>query len=542
MIKIKDIKWKVTGVELFYGTVIVLACAKMAYALPDTVDLQLYDETAYLQRGIQFHWRVLFTDGALYLMWYKLLSFLVTDTITLYYLNYTLLLCLNPLLIYILLRKMGKPGIICALSSLLFLISAVNMTANPFITRCALAIILGTFILIFSVKDRKNKYLIALFGLSLLVYTRPEYILSLIIFSLVSIIYLLYRYSKSHQRALLWGIVLTLLLNIFIVFVKNPARANRGVVAFGQHYGVHLYNQGKISENPNTHWRKIMKENFHTDRSLIQAFLNNPGEMTNHVLANIIDIPYQAMQHFFPYNLESKLIKKILLVISGLLFILLMILAYRKKKEQPFFHKNHLDENIFYWLSALIIIPLIISVCLIYPREHYLLVLFAILLTAAAKNVPAVPGNWKFKWVQPLIILFVLYWVPWPASGAPGLLPGKIVSIHDKTCTNAGKIRFIRNIKVKSPMVFLGYTGGMEPYIDDFQYVDKQGKNVSFNEFIQREKINMMIVDNGLLKDPRFISDDEFKDFIARIPDNNWLKIKIPGCGGYLAVNEDILD
>ena len=91
-------------------------------------------------------------------------------------------------------------------------------------------------------------------------------------------------------------------------------------------------------------------------------------------------------------------------------------------------------------------------------------------------------------------------------------------------------------------MVFLGYTGGIEPYIDDFQYVDKQGKNVSFNEFIQREKINMMIVDNGLLKDPRFISDDEFKDFIARIPDNNWLKIKIPGCGGYLAVNEDILD
>ena len=145
--------------------------------------------------------------------------------------------------------------------------------------------------------------------------------------------------------------------------------------------------------------------------------------MADHVLANIRDVPYQAMQLFFPYNIKNKLIKKILLVLAGAAFIYLMIIAVRKKKGEPFLHKDHLDENIFYWLSILIIIPLLVSVCLIYPREHYLLVLFAILLIMAAKNVPAIPEKLKFKWVLPLIILPVLYWVPWQASGASGLLP-----------------------------------------------------------------------------------------------------------------------
>lgn len=537
---IKDKTWISIAIELFYVLVIALACLKLSYAISAAMDIQFHDESIYLDKGNKFISNYLFMDGFIYFTWYKLLSFFVTDTITLYYFNYIVLLSINPFLIYILLRKMKQGKFISAFFSILFLISTVNVIAWPLITRFALALILCTFILIFSVKDKIIKYLIALFGFSLLVYTRPEYILSLIIFSIVSIIYLLYRYNKSHKRVLLLGGLLTLLLTIFIVFVQSPARANRSVMAFGQHYAVHLYNKGKISEDPNTNWRKIMKKSFHTDRSIIQAFLNNPGEMTNHVLANIRDIPYQAMQLFFPYNIENKLIKKILLVTVGLLFILLMIGVYRKKKGEPFFHKDHLDENIFYWLSILIIVPLLVSVCLIYPREHYLLVMFAILLITAAKNVPAIPENWKFKWVLPLIILFVLYWVPWQASGAAGLLPGKIVSIHHNQCTNLGKIKFTRNIKANIKMVFLGSGGSMGPYIPNFKYVDKHSKDIPFNRYIERENINMIEVNRGLTNDPRFISDEEFNRFISGIPGNGWFKITIPRCGGYLAVKKDI--
>lgn len=539
---IKDKNCISIGIELFYLLVIALVCLKLSYAISAGMDILFHDESIYLDKGNNFITNYLFKDGFIYFTWYKLLSFFVTDTITLYYFNYIVLLSINPFLIYILLRKMKQARFTSAVFSILFLISTVNVIAWPLITRFALALMLCTFILILPAKNKKNKYLVALFGLSLLVYTRPEYILSLIIFSITAMVYLLYRYNKTHKPALIGVVVLTLLLNIFIVFIKSPVRVNRSVMAFGQHYGVHLYNKGKISEDPNTNWRKIMKKNFHTDQSIIEAFLNNPGEMTNHVLANIRDIPYQAMQLFFPYNIKNKLVKKILLAIAGVLFILLMIIAFRKMKGKPFFHREYVNTTIFYWLSILIIIPLLISVCLVYPREHYLLVMFAILLITAAMNVPSIPENLKFKWFLPLIILFLLYWVPWQASGASGLLPGKIVSIHDSKCTNVVKIKFIRNIKVKSTIYLLGSSGSMEPYIPNFKYVDKHTKDIPFDQYKERENINMIEVNKGLTHDPRFISDEEFKVFISKIPGNGWLKINIPHCSGYLAVKREILD
>ena len=260
MLKIKNNNWISILTELFYVLVILLVCIKLSYAISEAMDILFHDESLYLDKGNKFISNYLFMDGFIYFAWYKLLSFFVTDTITLYYFNYIVLLSINPFLIYILLRKMKQARFTSAVFSILFLISTVNVIAWPLITRFALAIILGTFILIFSVKDKKNKYLVALFGLCLLVYTRPEYILSLIIFSIVSIIYLLYRFSKSHKRVLVLGALLTLFLNIFILFTKSPASTNRSVMAFGQHYGVHLYKKGKISEDPNTNWRKIMKK------------------------------------------------------------------------------------------------------------------------------------------------------------------------------------------------------------------------------------------------------------------------------------------
>jgi hypothetical protein len=218
-----------------------------------------------------------------------------------------------------------------------------------------------------------------------------------------------------------------------------------------------------------------------------------------------------------------------------------MILVFRKKRKKPFFHTDFLYENILYWLSLLIIIPLVISVCLIYPREHYLLVLFAILLVLAAVNVPAIPVKWRFRWGLPLLMVLVLYWIPWQATGGFGVLPGEVESIHHKKCTNLGKIKFIRNLKVNTDIFYLGGSGSMEPYIDNFKYVDKRWKNVPFNRYLEVENINMIEVNNSLTGDPKFIADKQFKVFISEIPGNDWLKMKMPRCNGYLAVKKEIL-
>ncbi len=571
MKKIKDIKWKATGIELFYVMVLVLLCVKMAYALSEIMDIQLYDESTYLYQGNHFRLSYLFKDGCVYWAWYKLLSLFVSDTITLYYLNYTVLLCLNPILIYILLRKMGKEQVVSALFAIFFLISNINIISNPFIMRLALALILGTFIAILSVKSSRARYLIALVGIILLVYTRPEYTLSLFIFSLGSIVifllypsilsngavressiqetgnrplatgsYLLSRYGKSHKQALIILILITLLLNIFVFFVKNPARSKRSIIAFGQHYGLHLYLRGEIKEDSSINWEKILKKNFGTSQSIMKAILNKPGEMARHVFSNIKHLPNQSKELFTPFNIKNDSIKKVLLVIMGLVFIFLIIMAIIKRKKPGKPRGEPTGDEIFYFLSIIIMIPSFISVFLIFPRSHYLLVLFGILSIMAVKNLPGVPGTPWIRGISYMLLLLILYGVHWLASGNIGIFPGKVKSIHDNKCTNVAKIRSIRDVQVKPGIVFLGYGGSMKAYIDNYQYVDINSKDVPFNEFIQREKINMIQVDNVMIKNPRLADDQEFMDFIAKIPNNAWEKKGISHCGGCLAVKRDI--
>ncbi|HLP46334.1 MAG TPA: hypothetical protein VK469_10320, partial [Candidatus Kapabacteria bacterium] len=252
-------KTKKILVEIFFVAIITAVCFKLLHDISKVMDIQFADETAYLNRGVHFGWRSLFVDGFVYYAWYKLLSLAVKDNVTLYYVNYCILFSLLPLLMYGLLRKMGRKHFSAAFFSIAILIANIHIIAWPFITRFAICIIFLTCLAIFAIKNEKSKYLAALCGLILLLYTRPEYVLSLILFSGVSIAYLVYRFVKSRQRVYAFLAIITLLLSMFIVFIKNPAGEERSVVAFGQHYALNLHQEGKITINPNTNWQKIMK-------------------------------------------------------------------------------------------------------------------------------------------------------------------------------------------------------------------------------------------------------------------------------------------
>jgi hypothetical protein len=548
MDRIKELKWPSILMELFYVLVIAAVCFKLLYEISGVMDIRFYDETSYLERGVRFKFGYLFEDGFLYFAWYKLLSFFVKDTVTLYYLNYILLFSLIPFLMYVLLRKMGKGRFCSTFFSIALLVSNISLISWPFITRFTIVLILCTFILIYWAKSKKVKYVIALCGLGLVIYTRPEYVLSLVIFSIISIGFLVHQFLKSRRRAFALLALFTLLVTVFIVFIKNPAKAGRSVTAFGQHYAVNLYQTGKISINPNTNWRAIMKDHFGTDSSLLKAFINNPGEMGRHVFSNIRRLPRRTYQLILPYKMKNKFARKVFLItVTAVLLIAMihLIMDIKKQTLKQFLFGDKFNDRLYYFLSMVIIIPLVINICFIYTREHYLLVLFAVLLIAMAKNVPAHPMlerpvlN-KFRWVPYVMILFILYWVPWRASGQREFWPGNIKDIRHG-CSNLSKLTFIKNLKVKSKIVFLGTGGSMEAYIDNFEHVFEFSKKAPFHTFVQQNGINMILVDKKLRKDTRFKDDEAFKDFITGIPDDTWTKIEIPSCRDYLAVKKEIL-
>lgn len=539
----KMMKWKMDDktkkiiIEIFFVAVLAAVCFKLLYEISRIMDIQFADETAYLRRGIEFGWRSLFSDGFFYYAWYKILSLIVKDTVTLYYANYSILFTMLPLLMYILLRKMGKAPFTAAFFPIAFAISNIHIIAWPFITRFAVCLILFIFILIFMVRNEKLKYIIALAGLVLLLYTRPEYVVSLVIFSIAGVLSLVYRFIKSRQRIFAFLAVITLLLSVCIVFIKNPAGEERSIVAFGQHYALNLQQEGKITINPNTNWQTIMKEHFGTAGSIKQAFMNNPRAVVEHILTNVQRLPRRIIEISLPYQTKNTFRVKIAFLIIVIFLAAASLWNFIKNRH------IQIKDLIYYSLTAVILIPLIISIGLIFPRDHYVLLFFAVVLVLMVKNLPVIPANSiskKFKWVPYVIILFILIVVPWRAGKNRGLWPNPARGIKDR-CSNLMKISFIKDLNVNSTIIFLGTGGSMKPYIDNFQHVPEYEKDAPFNTFLEQEKINMILVNNLLKRDTRFQNDNEFKEFLDRVPNDTWTKIDIGKCRAYLLIKKDLL-
>lgn len=545
--------------DLFYISMILLICFKLTYNVTHAVDILFADESRYLDMGYGFKWDYFFRDGFIYFIWLKMLSVFIPDMVLLYCFNYAILISLNPVLMYILTRKMGKGPFISALFAIFFLVSALNVFTWPFITRFAVSIILLTFITIVSVKKNKTKYLTALAGLVLLLYVRPEFVLSLVMFAAAAIIFLTYRYYRTGVRRYGYLLVITLAVTIFVLFFKNPADKARSVMAFGQHYAVHLQERGNINVNPWTNWRGIMKEKFKTDGSMAAALINNPTEMTKHIFRNIKHFPPEFFYQMFPYNSSrfgalAKQIIKLLIILLFLIpgaYFLKPVFIHLKNKHRNLFRRCSDNDKYFYFLSALVTIPVIISIFVIYPRTHYMLVLFAVICPALVKNFP---GPFRLPRYDPVVkkiaIVIILYFLPWKVSGSSGLLPGKPI----EACTYLKRVAAVKKIAVQRDVRFSGMLFKekfnrkyFRMYLENNRHHRYQllpvKEDVPFPAFIEEKKINMIFVNKALLNNTRLslMADDDFQKYISRVTGCHWTRFGIPACKEYILVKTELI-
>lgn len=447
------------AIDLLYLLIILYACFKLSYGASNVVDFVFADESVSLFKGLEFKMGHLFQDGFIYHLWYKLLSLFVPDAINLYYYNYGLLVSMNAFLMVIFLRKTGRGYFFSALFSILFLISSINVYPWPFITRFAVAVILLTLILVLSAKQHKTKYFTALAGLTVLVYVRPEFILSLVLFSIVSLVLLGYKYRKSSEKKFGYAFIITIVVLLFVSFIKNPSPGGRGVIAFGQHYAFSLKQAGLLRGDPwaDGTWKKEMMDKFETDRSLVTAAFNNPSEMLDHIRRNVEKIPYKTLYAHFPftqtgYSRGLKLFVKWIIIGLYLLAAVLFV-RYVYNRRYPF------DHRLFYFLWLILLIPSLFSVIVIYPRDHYILVLYTFLYLFLLKNLPLFapnPRHRRFKpylaVIQPALLLVLVIIIPWRGTGSTGPAPGKLTN----GCTTLSLMRQVKAIPVKSNVNFLG--------------------------------------------------------------------------------------
>jgi len=198
----------------------------------------------------------------------------------------------------------------------------------------------------------------------------------------------------------------------------------------------------------------------------------------------------------------------------------------------------------FYFLVLILVIPLLISIFVIYPRAHYMLVLYAVIYIAAIKNFPVLfcfPGKYKYirAAITVVVLVAIVYVIPYKAAGRMGFLPGKI----REKCSYIRRTMVLKQVPVKGDVRLLALF-----LRESFQYENlkmflehrssnsyswfRMSKVDSIEEYIRRNSINMIYVDSNLEAVNGTVS-----EFLSHVDETQWKKYPVNGCKEYLLLN-----
>lgn len=344
--------------------------------------VRLYDESGYLALG-----RTLLSAGPLdlsnaplYSAWYFLLGLVVPDNFTLYFASWGIVACATAILIYWALPHNDR--FLAGVGAVAFSIVPYYVLW-PYVNLFAAVVLLG--FLIMALRDADSLVrgaLYVLVGFTLLVFIRPEYVVSVYVLSVAvaAIIWATQRkplipgpLAEQGIRARVtdsfrglgaqaWVLMIAVLLigaGCLVVQTFFFSASSRSAVAFAQHYNLQLAAAGKLLDNPWTSVRANVDFKLAaTPSSLVDYLRADPLLFLAHVWANVLKPAYIA------------------LVLSlGLNVLCLGWGPALNRRER--------------WVLGLTVIgaytPVLISGALIYPQLNYMVVAYMITFVVVAR-------------------------------------------------------------------------------------------------------------------------------------------------------------
>ena len=90
------------------GILLIIICGiKVTYNLERYMDLLFWDESLYMARGTMMFHSIPRDWGPSYSLWYKLLSFFISDSVELYYFNFKFTTILFSISLFLLMLSCG---------------------------------------------------------------------------------------------------------------------------------------------------------------------------------------------------------------------------------------------------------------------------------------------------------------------------------------------------------------------------------------------------------------------------------------------------
>jgi len=521
---ISYIKVKLPDILIFI--ILIIIGIKISYGSERFTDIWYYDESMYLTKGINFEPFVrAYRDGYFYFLWYKILSFFTADNIELYFLNNTILLFLPGLALYLLLRTLKVNILLSFFGSVVLLLSSVNIYAWPFVTKYVLLIMLTGFIILYKIKNSEHKLIFSIFFSAVLMYTRPEYILT---FSILCIVYIIYVIRNLRNESL-FGIIMKaiFLLSLFVLIYRfNPVTGYRANLAFTQHYvkDINDRNGSELSGLNNSD--AILNEHFGENVSMLSALKNNPKLFFEHVWYNFIRLK-DSIKQIIPYSIIEEKINILIIILQILVITTILFSIYSIIKRV-----STKEYGLFCLIYFIFVLPTVISILVYYPRDHYLIIVITLVLVYFCYELSNVLSSYRTVKINSAVVAItvgavLIFLVPFRAD---------TISIHESHCTNLKTLKFLINLKLTDNVNFFNVGSGMQTYMgNNWHYKSAQLIDSTFENFVIKNQVNLIIVNPLTLFHRKIEGDSDFKKIQA---DTNFVKIDIPDCSSYVLVKK----
>jgi len=514
--------------------ILLIIGIKISYHSGLITDIDPFDESIYLFRGITINPFIKHhIDGFFYYLWYNLISHFTADNFELFFINNNILLVLPGLLIFLFLRIIRTDILISFVSAAIYLVSSANIFVIPLITKFALCIILLGSIWIYKINQPSDKLLIAVLLSFILIYIRPEFILSLFLNAGMYVYFIIRSYKAKPDKNYLRKFLPLILIAVIIIFF-NPISRHRVNIAFAQHYAKDVLERNdnsKVSIDDITRPDEIMQRDFMTDYSFSDAAINNPVLFIEHIGFNFFR-SFTQIDETFPYIINENdnytLLKNILygLCILSLLTMCFFIAVRIKRKR----------FGVFCLIYITFVLPPLISVLIFYPRTHYVILIFTFILIYLSYEISSRlnPKSMykKISFSVTLIFgLLIIILLPFRADSG---------SIHLAGCTRLHTVKELNKFDFNENVIFFNVGPGITTFLtNDWKYVSDYMLELPIDEFFYKKNVNLILVDKYFFNHPLIINNKEVERILS---DTSYVRFEMFGCDSYLLAKKEILN
>lgn len=520
----------------------------LVHNLSDRLDLKFGDETTYLGSGLSFS--IPFKGGAqwgpIYAAWYAFWNLFIPKALDLYYFNWALLSVLSGIATFLFFRSLQVTFWACVWLATLFMFSGENIPLDPKISIFPFSLLLvGLFVIQnyrYKLTDFTKFVIISLTAL-LCSYARPEFYLSFIIASIVTVYFFIKASSRNtkNSRTVIIGFVL-LIIGLHGLF-KNPMLSgdgDRSAVAFQQHFVTNYCIWNNIPDPPTIQqqlalFHEVLGKDVET---ITDALVQQPAYTFKHLtsnlintskanLANLTDVLYKTL-----WSGWSSSYRSILYLLILLPFII--FLDYKKTLQRL---KQFTQNDILEVIALLILLlPSLVASLLVFPRVHYLV--FHLLLSF--RIIGYVLEKLTFKWPTSFSS-YRFSLMSLASSITLTLFVGINYYIINKPqpTPTADSIRYIAELNPKQHLnvlerhwyrVFLPYP---TTWVRVEEYTDK-----TFVDFINRKNINFILMTADM--QTYFANDPAFNSFLSNYKAHGFEKNSSNSEGTYLLSKKGI--